>query len=76
MEQLLNILENLKPGVDFKTATDFVDNGILDSIEIMELADEIMDEFDIELTPVDIVPENFTSLEALYQMIQRKQDED
>ncbi len=76
MEQLLNILENLKPGVDFKTATDFVDNGILDSIEIMELADEIMDEFDIELTPVDIVPENFTSLETLYQMIQRKQDED
>lgn len=76
MDELLGILAELKPGVDFTKEKDFVEQGILDSIEIMELADEIMDTFDIELTPVDIVPENFASVEALYQMIQKKQEED
>ena len=76
MEELLKILEGLKPGVNFKEEKNFVEHGVLDSIEIMELADEIMDTFDIELTPLDIVPENFESLETLYQMIEQKKEEE
>ena len=76
MEELLAILEELKPGINFKEEEDLIENNILDSIEIMELADEIMDTFDIELTPLDIIPENFKSVETLYKMIERKQDEE
>lgn len=75
MEKLLEILEKLKPGVDFRAEEDMIENGILDSIEIMELTDELMDAFEIDITPVDIVPENFKSAETLYQMIVRLQED-
>jgi len=75
MEELLKILNEIKPGVDFLNETDLIENRILDSIEIMELAEEIMDVFEIDLTPMDIVPENFKSAETIYQMIERLREE-
>lgn len=72
MEQLLSILNEIKPGVDFKVAEDLIENKVLDSIEIMELADEIMDTYEIDLTPMDIVPDNFKSVFSIYAMIQEK----
>ncbi len=73
MEKLLAILNEIRPDVDFTTENDLVGGGILDSLDIMEIVAEISDAFDITLSPADIVPANFHSAEALWQMIQRKQ---
>lgn len=73
MEKLLAILNEIRPDVDFTTEKDLVGGGILDSLDIMEIVAEISDAFDITLSPADIVPANFHSAEALWQMIQRKQ---
>ena len=52
----------------------FIDDGILDSFDIVSIVGELNDTFDIDITPADIVPENFNSAEAMWDMIQRLQD--
>ena len=59
MDELLEILNEVKPGVDFENDTDLIGHGVLDSITMVTLVMELNDAFDIEITPVDIVPENF-----------------
>ena len=71
MEQVIKILEEIKPGVDYSVETDLIGDKILDSLKIVQLVSELNDEFDIEITPIDIVPENFKSAEAIYAMVKR-----
>ena len=59
MEKLINILNEIKAGVDWENEADLIDNHILDSLKIVQLVGTLNDEFDIEITPIDIVPENF-----------------
>ena len=75
MEQLLEILSGMKPGVDFEKEDNLIENGILDSLDVMNLSVELNDEFDIEITPLDILPENFQSAKTMYALITRLQDE-
>ena len=74
MEELLQILRKVKPGVDFEGKTDLFESGVLDSMTIVMLAAEINDEFDIDIQVTDIVPEN--SAESILAMIRRHQEED
>ena len=71
MDELLEILEDLHDDVDFTTCTTLIDDKILDSFDIVSIVGELNDTFDINITPVDIVPENFNSAEAMWDMIQR-----
>lgn len=76
MEELLQILRNVKPGVDFEGKTDLFESGVLDSMSIIMLASEINDEYDIDIQVTDITPENFNSAESILAMIRRHQEED
>lgn len=76
MEELLEILEGIKPGVDFETEEGLVDKGILDSMAIIRLVSEIDDEFDVEIKVTDLVPENFNTAKAIMSLIERLEDED
>lgn len=73
MEKLMNILTELKPDVDFETEKGLIDNAILDSFDIVQLIGQLQDTFDIEISPAEILPENFNSAEALWAMIQKLQ---
>jgi acyl carrier protein len=75
MEQLLTILSGLHPDVDFTATEDLVDDGILDSLDIVSLVAEIHSEFDVAIPAEEIVPENFNSAEALWALIQRLDEE-
>ena len=75
MDELLEILNEVKPGVDFENDTDLIGHGVLDSITMVTLVMELNDAFDIEITPVDIVPENFKTVQTFYDMIQRLSDD-
>lgn len=74
MDELLDILSEIKPDVDFETCDTLIDDEMLDSFDIVTIVGELNDAFDIEITPADIVPENFNSAEAMWDMIQRLQD--
>jgi acyl carrier protein len=76
MEELMEILEDLHPDVDFETEEALVDDGILDSFDIVTLVTEITDTFDITIPAGEIVPANFNSAKALYEMILRLSDEE
>ena len=71
MDKVLEILEEIKSGVDFEKEKGLIDNDILDSFDILSIVGELEDTFDIEVTPVDIVPSNFNSAESLWAMVQR-----
>lgn len=74
MEELLKILNEVKPGVDFTKADNLIESGILDSLSIITLVAKISDEFDVEITPIDLVPENFKSAETIYALIKKLED--
>lgn len=69
-EQLLEILKETCPGVDFETETALIDDGLLESLDIVTIVAEIMDAFDVELNVEDLVPENFNSVDAMLALIQ------
>ena len=71
MEELLDILKGLHPDVDFEHCDSLIDDQILDSIDIVSLVAEINDAFDVTVPAEEIIPENFNSAQALWEMIQR-----
>lgn len=71
MEQLMEILNDIQPDVDYENCTTLIDDELLDSFAILSIVSELEEAFDIEITPVDIVPENFNSARSLWEMVQR-----
>ena len=74
MEKLIEILTDLHPDVDFATEEGLVDNGILDSLDIVTLITEINDKFDVSIPAEEIIPENFNSAAALMALIERRDE--
>lgn len=71
-ETLLNALEEVCPGIDFRGETDFVDNGVLESLDIVMIATELMHIFGIRITVEDLLPEYFNSVDGMLALIQSK----
>lgn len=76
MENLYEILRNINEDVDYETCTDLIDAHHLDSLSIISLVADIEDEYDITIPATEIIPKNFNSANAMYQMIARLQEED
>ncbi|MEE3352024.1 MAG: phosphopantetheine-binding protein [Saccharofermentanaceae bacterium] len=74
-ERLIEILEDIQPEVDYETCTTLIDDHYLNSLAIISLVAELEEEFDITIPTVEIIPENFNSASAMWEMITRLQDE-
>lgn len=70
MDRLDKILTDLVPGIDLESES-LIDDGVIDSFDMVALVSEIMDEFNIRISVEDIVPENFNSREAMMALIER-----
>lgn len=75
MNTLLEILNDLHPDVDFTVEEGLVDDGILDSLDIVTLITEINDKFDVSIPAEEIIPENFNSAAALMALIEKIDEE-
>lgn len=75
MKELFAILNRVKAGVDYEKETRLVSDGLLDSLDVMTIVTEICDEFDVDILPTDIVPENFESAQTIWELIVRLQEE-
>ncbi len=75
MEELLTILEDLHPEVDFDTCTTLIDDGILDSFDIVTIVAEVDAAYDVAIPAEELIPENFNSAQRLYALIQSLADE-
>ncbi len=69
MERIYEILSTIKPGVDYENAENLVDGKILTSLNIARLVAMLNDEFDIEITPIHLIPENFNSVKSIYKLV-------
>ena len=70
MEQMLEILRGIRPDVDFENETALIDNGVLDSFDIISLVSELNDAFSISISPADLDPENFNSAANMWKLIE------
>ena len=74
LEELLEILTEAVPGVDFETETALVDDEILESLDIVTIVSEIKEAFDMEIAVDDLVPENFNSVQAMLALIEARKE--
>ncbi len=76
MDKVLEILRQLRSDIDFTREKALIDDGILDSFDIVGIIAELSDAFDITISIDDMIPENFNSAEAMYALIERILDEE
>lgn len=71
MEELLEILNGMNLDIDFENCDSLIDDGILASLDIVNIIAELSDAYDIRIPAKEIIPENFNSASAMYEMVQR-----
>lgn len=75
MKELLELLKDIRSDVDFEAEENLIDDGIIDSFDIVSIIGEVSERFGVEISVDDILPENFNSAEALYALIERLKEE-
>ncbi len=70
MEQLLELLKGIRPDVDFANETALIDDGILDSFDVVSIISELDDAFGVQVRINELDPENFNSIEAIWNLVQ------
>ena len=75
MEQLLKILKNIRPDIDFENATSLIDHNVIDSLDIIEIIVEINEKFNIEINAGSITPDNFNDIHKMWSLIENLQNQ-
>lgn len=73
-DQLLEILEELRPDVDFENETALIDDGILASLDVVALVSEFVDAFDVMIGVEHLIPEYFNSIDGMLTLIEKIQN--
>lgn len=71
MEKLLELLKGVRPDVDFENETALIDDGVLDSFDVVSIISEIDDVFGVQIRINELDPDNFNSAEAIWNLIQK-----
>lgn len=71
MEKLLKILKEIRPDVDFQNEKYLIDDGILDSFDVVSIISELDDAFGVQVRITELEPDNFNSLESIWSLIQK-----
>lgn len=75
-EQLLTILDEIRPDVEFEKETKLIDDGILDSFDIISIVQEMNEAFNVEINVEELEPYNFNTVDAMVELIKKLQEED
>ena len=70
MEKLLELLKGVRPDVDFENETALIDDGLLDSFDVVSIISEIDDVFGVQIRINELDPENFNSAESIWNLVQ------
>lgn len=70
-EQIIKILTDLRPEFDFTEDVNFIEEGMLDSFDIVTLVSDLDSTFGISIDGVDILPENFATVEAIENLLKK-----
>lgn len=75
MDELLKLLSGICPKVDFANETKLIDDGILDSFDIISIVNELNEHYEIEIDVDDLEPDNFNTCTAMLELIEKLQNE-
>lgn len=70
-EKIIGILSELRPEFDFNEPLDFIEEGMLDSFDVINLVTALDSEFGISIDGVDVLPENFSSVERIEALLKK-----
>lgn len=70
--QVISILSEIRPEYDFSQDLNFIEEGMLDSLDIVTLVNILDEKFSISIDGNDIIPENFSSLELIANLLKKK----
>lgn len=70
-EKIIEILTDLRPEFDFTEKVDFIEEGMLDSFDIVSLVDELETNFGIKIQGIDVIPENFSTLDKIESLLKK-----
>lgn len=71
MDKIYEVLQSIRPEFDFKASRNFVEDGYLDSFDIVTLITELEERFEIMIDALDILPENFSSVQAIAEIVKK-----
>ena len=71
MNEILAMLAELRPEFDFTESEDFVMDGLLDSFDIISLVSMVEEKYNVKIDGLDIVPENFASINAITALVKK-----
>jgi len=72
MNKIASILSEIRPEFDFTASEDFINDGLLDSFDMISLVSELDKTFSISIDGVDIIPENFRSIKTITDLLAKK----
>ncbi len=75
LEEILEILSEIRPDVDFENETRLIDDSILDSFDIIAIVGELNETFDVSINVEDLEPVNFNSAKAMEELIRSYQED-
>jgi len=70
-QKVINILQEIRPEFDFTQELNFIEGGMLDSFDIVSLVTALDEQFGISIDGMDILPENFVSVDSIVKLIIR-----
>ncbi len=73
MEKLIEILKKVRPDVDFENETALIDDGILDSFDVISIISELDNEFGVQVRITELDSNNFNSAEAIWSLVKELQ---
>ena len=73
-EKIISILSELRPEFDFTESVNFIEEGMLDSFDIVNLVDELETQFDFKIDGTDVIPENFSSIDSIAAVIEKSKN--
>ena len=73
-QEVLEILKGIRSDIDFENETKLIDDSLLESLDIVAIVGEFNEEFDVEISVEDLVPENFNTIDAMVELITKAQE--
>ncbi len=73
-DTVLEILQDIRSDIDFENEEALIDDDLLESLDIVAIVGEFNEEFDVEISVEDLLPENFNSVDAMVELILRAQE--
>ena len=70
-ERIKEILAELRPECDFESSEDFIEDGLLDSLDIVALMDTVEEEYGIVIPGTEVVSTHFTSVASIVELVNK-----